>query len=53
MNGYSANLRQIMWNLKLNAKHKLCVIKSESEFSVKGSGASPHDSSKLWVEMLQ
>jgi len=35
-----------MQNLKSNAKHTTCIIKSESEFPVKGSETT-HDSSKL------
>jgi len=33
--------------LKLNAKHTLCIIKSESEFPVKGSETTPQDSSEV------
>jgi len=46
VNRCSANLRQMIQNLKLisNTQH---VAKSESEFSVKGSETTPHDSSEL------
>jgi len=38
--------------LKLNANTQY-ITKSEAEFPVKGSKTSPHDSSKLRVEVLQ
>ena len=40
-----------MQNLKLNC-NILCVIKSEHEFSVKGSETTPRYFSKLRVEVL-
>jgi len=53
VNRYSDNLVTNNAELKLNANTDNIVIKSEAEFSVKGSKTSPHDSSKLRVEVLQ
>jgi len=50
--GVQANLGQMMRNLKLIV-NTLYVIKSESEFSMKGFGTTPLDSSRLRVEELQ
>ena len=47
VNRCSANLMTNDVELKTNCQHTLSIIKSEFEFPVKGSGTTPHDSSKL------
>ena len=49
VNRCSANLMRIK-KFYTNTQY---ITNSESEFPVKGSGTSPYDSSKLWVEVLQ
>ena len=52
VNKCTVNLKTNNVKLKLNANTQ-CVIKNEAEFLVKDFRTSPHDSSKLRVEVLQ